>query len=118
MRGLGATTAQFWPSGPTVTELSLTWIGNRILSTKYVVGQSLTSLPVPVGWESIVPMYMLGQAKKAELDMEAGMKLEQEALKQAKEWLIGNRGVVSRVQVGGSLDVVSFAGTIAGGLIR
>jgi hypothetical protein len=117
IRGLGSTVAQAWPTGTAVTELSLFWCGNRIFNTKYSPGQAGVTLAAPIGWESIIPIWMLAQAKKAELDMQAASGLEKDCLQQAKDWMLGNKGVVSRVQVGGTGVGMTFNNTIAGGLI-
>src|SRR5437879_7485200 len=50
IRGLGSTVAQAWPSGTTVTELSLFWCGKRIFQPqKYAPGQALTVLKYQKG---------------------------------------------------------------------
>jgi hypothetical protein len=102
IRGIGNTTAQQWLTGATVTELSLFWCGRRVFNTQYAPGQSSIALPIPVGWSTILQLYMLGQAKKAEQDMQAGAALEKQAFEEAQRWMYSNRGVLSRVQVGGS----------------
>ena len=131
IRGIGNTVAQAWPSGSTVTELSLFWCGRRIFNTPYSPVPVLTPatglvgpadpitevIPVPYGWGPILDMYMLAQAKKADLDLDAWKKLEDEAFKQAQAWMYGNRGVNQRVQVGGINEPVVFYPTIAGGTI-
>lgn len=117
IRGLGSSVAQAWPSGTVVRELSLFWCGKRLFTSKYLPGQSALTLVAPVGWESIIPVWMLAQAKKAELDMQAASQLEESCLKQAKDWLLGNKGVVRRIQVGGSGGTMVYSGTVAGGII-
>jgi hypothetical protein len=120
IRGLGGSAPQAWPSGTTVTELSLFWCGKRLLSSdSYSPGQAMSPLAVPEGWESILPLYMLAQAKKAELDMKTASDLEKQCYEEATRWMLGNKGVVSQVQVGGfSLARPwTFSNTIAGGLI-
>lgn len=117
IRGLGSSVAQDWPNGTLVRELSLFWCGKRLFTSKYVPGQAAVTLAAPVGWESIIPVWMLAQAKKAELDMQAAAQLEESCLKQAKDWLLGNKGVVRRIQVGGSGGTMTYANTVAGGVI-
>lgn len=110
IRGLGSTVAQAWPSTTTVTELSLFWCGKRLTLLPYSPGQSLLNLAVPQGWVAIIPNYMLAQAKKAELDLEAAEKLEQTFFREVKEWMEANKPVAQFVQVGGSLG--SRSGTL------
>src|ERR1035438_10476403 len=62
IRGLGSTVATAWPSGTTVTELSLFWAGKRLTLKPYQPGSSLMDLAAPQGWVAILPNYMLAQA--------------------------------------------------------
>jgi hypothetical protein len=117
IRSLGSTTAQAWPSGTTVTELSLFWCGKRIFSTKYYPGQSGTTLQAPHGWAAILPIWMLAQAKRAEQDIKEAMGMEKDFREQAKEWFNSNKGVARFVQVGGSGMPLTFNDTVAGGVI-
>jgi hypothetical protein len=117
IRSLGASTAQAWPSGTTVTELSLFWCGKRTFGIKYSPGQSAVTLQAPHGWASILPTWMLAQAKKAEQDVKGGLELEEAFFKQAQEWFRSNKGVASRIQVGGSYNTPTFSDSVAGGII-
>lgn len=117
IRGLGNTTAQAWPSGTVVQELSLFWNGRRVFNNPYYTGQSTTILPIPIGWVPILEDYMLAQAKKAEQDLASWEKLEGSAFQQAQAWMYANRGIVSRVQVGGNNDPVVYDQTVAGGIL-
>lgn len=117
IRGIGNTTAQDWLIGTPVTELSLFWCGRRVFTNQYSVGQAATALPVPVGWNNILQLYMLAQAKKAEQDMKAAKDLEDQSFAEAQRWMYSNRGVVSRVQVGGGPDLLVYNQTPAGGVI-
>lgn len=121
VRGLGATGAQVWPSGSVVTELPLFWCGKRLYQSGfYVQGQSFLPLDIPTGWDSIVPMYMLGLAKDAELDVKTGAEMKKEAVKLAIDFMTANRGVTRFVQVGGygaTNTITTYNNTVAGGVI-
>ena len=117
IRGLGATVAQAWPSGTTVTELSLFWCGKRLTMNPYFPGNSLMNLAAPQGWVAILPNYMLAQAKKSELDLESADKLEQTFFKEAKEWMEANRPVPRFVQVGGNNRTRTFDSVLGQGVI-
>jgi hypothetical protein len=120
IRGIGGSTAQAWPSGTVVNEMGLFWCGKRILPSNLLSpGMASLSLPVPQGWEGILPLYMLAQAKKNELDMKAAADLEKQCFEDAKNWMMANKGVVSQVQVNGYAQQRPsiFAPTIAGGVI-
>ena len=117
IRGIGNTVAQAWPSSTVVTELSLFWNGRRIFNTPYAPGQSALSLPIPYGWIPILQNYMLGQAKKAEQDMQAGAALEKQAFDAAKEWMYSNKEIPTGVQVGGNNNPLVYSNSPAGGIL-
>lgn len=117
IRGMGNTIQQSWPISTVVTELPLFWCGKRIFNTIYTPGQSNLSIPVPSGWETIIDTYLLAQAKKKEQDLASWEKLEKSAMDMAQQWMLGNRGVASKVQVGGSFDLIEYNWTPAGGII-
>ena len=116
IRGLGNTVAQAWASGTVVNELSLFWNGRRVFNDLYYPGQSGTILPVPVGWVPILEDYMLAQAKKAEQNLQEWKQLEENAFAQAQAWMLANKGVTSRVQVGGNNEPYVYDQTVAGGI--
>ena len=117
IRGLGSTVAQAWPSGTSVVELSLFWCGKRLTIPPYQPGNSLMNLAAPQGWVAILPNYMLAQAKKAELDLEAAEKLEQAFFKEIQNWMLANKGVATRVQVGGNTSTVTFDQVLGQGIV-
>lgn len=117
IRSLGASTAQAWPPGTTVTELSLFWCGKRTFGIKYSPGQAYSTLQAPHGWAAILPMWMLAQAKKAEQDIDGALKLEKDFFGMVGEWYRSNKGVTRQVQVGGYSNALTFDNTIAGGIL-
>ena len=117
IRGLGATVAQAWPSGTPVTELSLFWCGKRLTLAPYQPGNSLINLAAPQGWVAILPNYMLAQAKKAELDLEAADKLEKTFFQEAQQWMEANKPVPRFVQVGNLRRLVTFDNVLGQGIV-
>jgi hypothetical protein len=117
IRALGSSTAQVWSAGSTVTELSLFWSGKRLFTTKYFPGQAATTLAAPAGWDSILTLYMLAQAKKAEQDIKTAKELSDQFFQEAQEWYRANKGVARFIQVGGGSGLGVFDGSIAGGVI-
>lgn len=117
VRGLGNTVAQARPTGTVVNELSLFWNGRRVFNDAYYPGQSGTLLPIPIGWVTILEDYMLAQAKKAEQNLQEWKQLEENAFAQAQAWLLANKGVTSRVQVGGNNEPYVYDQTVAGGIL-
>lgn len=117
IRGLGQTVAQAWPANTTVFELSLFWCGKRLTLNPIQPGSSTSSLLVPQGWAAILPNYLLAQAKKAELDLESSKALEETFFREIKDWMLANKGVVTRVQVGGNVSTISFDQVLGQGVI-
>ena len=117
IRGIGNTVAQAWQLGTVVNELSLFWNGRRIFDTPDTPGQSATVLPIPYGWFPILQMYMLGQAKKSEQDMQAGESLEKQAFAAAKEWMYSNKEIPTGLQVGGNNNPLVYSPSPAGGIL-
>lgn len=117
IRGLGSTVAKAWPINTTVTELSLFWCGKRLTLLPYQPGDSLSNLATPQGWVAIIPNYMLAQAKKAELDLEAAEKLEQTFFREVKEWMEANKPVAQFVQVGGDRRTLTFDQVLGNGVV-
>lgn len=117
IRSLGSSVAQVWPSGTTVTELSLFWCGKRIFSTKYSPGQSAIPLQAPNGWAAILPIWMLAQAKRAEQDVKEAMGMEKDFRELAQQWFLASKGVAKFVQVGGGGVPLTFNHTVAGSII-
>jgi hypothetical protein len=117
IRGIGNTQAQFWASGTVVQELSLFWNGRRVFNTAYYPGQSNVQLQIPVGWIPILKDYILAQAKKAEQDLQGWKQLEESAFQQAEKWMYSNKGIPTRVQVGGNNNPVVYDQTVAGGIL-
>lgn len=117
VRGMGNTVPQNWPIGTIVTEMGFFWNGRCVFTTQYFAGQSSLSIPVPSGWETILDTYMLAQAKKAEQDLQGWEQLEKDAFQRASEWMLGNKGVAQRIQVGEPNYPLVYQNTPAGGII-
>jgi hypothetical protein len=118
IRGVGSSAVpQFWPAGTTVTELPLFWCGKRIFSIAYQPGQSSQVLTIPQGWENILVYWMLAQAREAEQDGQNAKRLLDQFQKDGQQWLMENKGVVTKVQVGDPTSPLVYNQTVAGGII-
>jgi hypothetical protein len=117
IRGIGNSFAQAWPAGTTVTELSLFWCGKRLFTTKFSPGNASQVLPVPSGWEEILPLYIRSMVKAAEQDDQASASLMQQFDTACEKWFNAANKPPSFVQVGGNRKVVTVDNTVAGGLI-
>ena len=75
------------------------------------------NLAAPQGWVAILPNYMLAQAKKAELDLEAAKGLEDTFFKEAQSWMEANKPVNRFIQVGGQRGTMAFDVVLDQGII-
>ena len=57
------------------------------------------------------------KAKKKEQDLKSWKELRDQAFADAEKWMLANRGVASFVQVGGDNRPITYADTVAGGLV-
>jgi hypothetical protein len=60
---------------------------------------------------------MLAQAKEAEQDGQNAQRLLKEFEDLGQKWLMSNKGIVRQVQVGDSNRTLTYASTVAGGLV-
>lgn len=119
IRGVGGTTPASHASGATVQELNIWFKGKRLHTQKYIPGNASSILPVPVGWDDVLPLYILHRAREAEQEY----SLSKEKLAQFKEgmleWVRTDRQLGGPRQIGirGGVDVVPGFGTEFGGVI-
>ena len=117
VRGLGGSGAVAHATNAATIELNIAWSGKRQILPNYVPGQSQTALPIPNGWNVLLFEYMSGRAKMVEHDSQTVGEFNQTFMASIKAWALTNRGVVRRRQVGGSLGILVYGNTLAGGLI-
>jgi hypothetical protein len=117
IRGLGGSAAVAHLTNAPAIELNIAWSGKRQILPAYVPGQSQTQLPVPNGWNVLLFEYMSGRAKLVEHDTQSVSEFNKMMTESIKSWALTNRGVVRRRQVGGSLGILVYGNTLAGGLI-
>lgn len=101
VRGLSGTTVAVAAAGVAVNELNLFWQGWRMYAPVFKPGDSLVTLPIPVGWGSLLFKYGLGRAKLAEQNVGDYSKLEDDFIKKLSDWYRTNRIVVGPKQVTG-----------------
>jgi hypothetical protein len=101
VRGLGGTgPAQAWAAGATVTELNLVVNGHRTFATTYAPGQANVTLPIPSGWEDILPDYLLSKARDAEQQRQEAGQLLQQFQQRIAQWGRQNKNAARRRQIG------------------
>jgi hypothetical protein len=92
IRGWAGTQPFPFLSGASVTELNIELNGYR-MPYVYSVGQGLTALGVPPGWEPFLKDWMLGSFRKAEQETDEGQKLQDGAAKMLEQWVKSNKPV-------------------------
>jgi hypothetical protein len=117
IRGLGGSTAAAHPTGSLVTELNLFFHGWRMYNPTFQPGQSMTAIPVPVGWETLFHLYGLARARLAEQDTDQYAKLYAQYENGLKSWYKTNRVVVGPRQVGDSSASLEVLPNLGGGWI-
>ena len=85
VRGLSGTVAALVAGGGAVTEMNIFWQGWRRYAPAFQPGDSLKTIPVPVGWETQLFKYGLGRAKLAQQGVGDYAKLEQDFIKSLRE---------------------------------
>lgn len=120
IRGVGGTVPQAWPIGTAVQELNIPLLGKRLHTQQYTPGNAANMLPVPIGWESILPTYILSKARTAEQDTQTASALLKEFDDAALEMLRANRQIMGPTQVGGGMygaETVPGFGSYLGGVV-
>ena len=115
VRGLSGTTVALAPAGTAANELNHFWQGWRMYAPVFKPGDSLVSLPLPVGWGSLLFKYGLGRAKLAEQNVGDYSKLEDDFIKKLSEWYKMNRVVIGPKQVSGGWAPENTLQTTGGG---
>src|SRR6202521_2792450 len=120
IRGLGGTVPQVWPSGTAVKELNVPLLGKRLSTQNYVPGNSANLLPVPLGWEEVLPIFILSRARESEQDRQSAAALLKQFDDAVMDYLRANRQIAGPTQVGGSswgVDTVPGFGSSMGGVV-
>ncbi len=120
LRGVGGTVPQAWPAGTAVQELNIPILGKRLHTQQYSPGNAANVLPVPIGWESILPTYILSKARTAEQDTQTASALLKEFDDAGIEMLRANRQIMGPTQVGGGMygaETIPGFGTGMGGVV-
>jgi hypothetical protein len=116
-RALSGTVQASVAAGQPVNELNLFWSGWRMYAPVFDPGSSMTVVPVPVGWESILFEYGLGRVKLAEQNVADYSKLNDSFKKQMSDWERTNRTVVGPRQIGEQSNGLEVVENLGGGWV-
>lgn len=117
IRGLGGSPAVAHNNGAPVLELNIFWSGKRQLSPTYGPGSSVSTLPVPTGWEVLLAQYIGGRAKMVEHDSATWDVFNKSMKDSIKIWAGTTKGVMRRRQIGGSNQPAVLYPDISGGIV-
>lgn len=120
IRGVGGTVAQAWPIGTAVKELNVPLLGKRLYTLPAVPGGSALLMGVPVGWDVILPDFIVAMVRGAEQDTQAQQALLKAFDEGAQEMLRANRQLAGPTQVGMGVygaDTVPGFGSSFGGVV-
>ncbi len=99
VRGLSGGISYISTTGTQVNELNFFFNGKRIFTTGYAPGSSLTTIPVPAGWDELLVNFMLSKAKQAEQDFQEAARLRKSFDEQIVGWARTNRQLAGPRQV-------------------
>jgi len=116
-RGLGGTTQAQQDAESFVRELNLFWSGWRDYAPNFQPGSSAQTVPVPVGWETILFEYGLGRMKLAEQNVGDYSKLTEMCRKNFSDWLRANKVVVGPRQIGDQTSGLETLPNLGGGWV-
>lgn len=120
IRGIGGTTPQLWGINAPVDEMNIPVLGKRLHTATYVPGNASNTLPLPVGWESVIIDFIRARGKNTEQDEQAASEIFKKFDEDALELLRANRQIAGPVQVGDGMygaEVVPGLGTEFGGVV-
>lgn len=118
IRGLSGTSpAQAWPAGTVVNELNLFFGGWRKYAPAYFPGQSFSTVPVPVGWETLIPIYGLARVKLAEQNTQEYMQLKKDFTDELTIRFKTNKVTTGPKQIGDTSSQLEVIPTLGGGWV-
>lgn len=116
-RGLGGTDIGTHGINAAVTELNIRLSGRRMART-YNAGDSAQVLNVPLGWEAVVPLYILSEIRSMEQDDATAQKLMSDFMAGAEKIAKASRlGQIKprQIQPGGAEGLDTYNQHIGGG---
>jgi hypothetical protein len=117
VRGLSGTTVVAHAAASPVNELNLFFGGWRVYAPNFQPGQASSTIPVPVGWETMLPIYGLARVKLAEQDIQGYNALKGDFEKAMSQWFRTNRVTTGPKQVGETSNTLEVIPTLGGGWV-
>jgi hypothetical protein len=117
LRGLGGSSPSAQVINAPVNELNVFWQGWRKYAPNFQPGDSLKTVPAPIGWETQLFKYGLGRAKLAEQGVGDFTKLEQDFVKSMNDWFKSNKVTTGPRQIGEQSDGLQTLPSFGGGWV-
>jgi hypothetical protein len=117
IRGLAGATALAHAAGAPVNEINLFFGGWRMYAPTFAPGNALLTIPVPVGWETMLPIYGLARVKLAEQNVQEYAALKKDFEETMKAWYKTNKVTTGPRQVGEDTNSLEVIPTFGGGWV-
>jgi hypothetical protein len=117
IRGLAGGAPSAYSIGATVSEINLFFGGWRMYAPAFTPGQALLTIPVPVGWETMLPIYGLARVKLAEQNVQEYSTLKKDFEETMKAWWKTNKVTTGPRQVGEESTSLEVIPNLGGGWV-
>jgi len=117
IRGLAGGAPSAYAIGTTVSEINLFFGGWRMYAPAFTPGQALLTIPVPVGWETMLPIYGLARVKLAEQNAQEYSALKKDFEETMKAWWKTNKVTTGPRQVGEESTALEVVPNLGGGWV-
>ena len=118
IRGLGGSTAAAHANGVAVNELNLFFHGWRNYAPVFQPGQSTLTVPVPVGWETLMILYGLARARLAEQNTQEYTTLYGQFKAELTAYFKTNKFYAGQRQLGDSSGQLEVIPNMGGGWVQ
>lgn len=117
IRGLAGAAPAAHLSGAAASEMNLFFGGWRMYAPAFTPGQALLTIPVPVGWETMLPIYGLARVKLAEQNVQGYSALKKDFEETMKAWYKTNKVTTGPRQVGEESTSLEVWPSLGGGWV-
>lgn len=117
IRGLGGSVAAAHAAAAPIRELNIFWHGWRVFNPAYSPGQSMLTVPVPIGWETLIDLYGLARVRLSEQNTDEYLKLLKQYQDGLAAWLKTNKVTTGPKQIGESSGQLEVIPTLGGGWV-
>jgi hypothetical protein len=117
IRGLAGAAPSAHLNGAAVNEINLFFGGWRMYAPAFVPGNAFLTIPVPVGWETMLPIYGLSRVKAAEQNIQEYKALKDDFIQTMTQWYKTNKVTTGPRQVGEESTSLEVVPSLGGGWV-